>query len=273
VKTLIFSGKGGVGKTTLAVNLANYLNKFGKSVVIGLDQQNNHVDLIKMEKFDVDYECLATVVNEKIEVVIENTFIGKYKEYAQVMMPDIVAMCNLGELMRRIGDKYQFLVIDFPPNHAGLTLLHLPIILNNIAFKAMTIKNRVRRMMKGSDPALENIEYFAENQRMMLKNFKEAYWFPLGIPTDLGLIETRKSYEFIKKIGYMPKKIIVNMVAPIPEGECEYCMARYYNANLVLADFNKLGEEAGLDVVQIPYYTDPSEIAENMEALMDNLDL
>ena len=192
----VFMGKGGVGKTTLSVELAKYLqDKTGRSVlVVGIDRQNNAREYIDRCGYNLPSNsvCQLDKISDMMNFVIDNTFLKNFKSYVPLIAPDFLSITSLAELLEGDGANYDDIVIDFPPNHSGLMLVNMPNILNNLAYKAITLKNRVRRLVKGDDQALEQMEYLHRIVINMKSKLDNAMWIPVGLPQQVSLIEVKK---------------------------------------------------------------------------------
>ena len=141
MKLTAFIGKGGVGKSTLAVLLSLFYSDKFKTICIGLDQQHNHRDIIQQNAYEIEYIAITNKISDMIEDAIANSFAKGYREYGELVMPSFTSIVELAELLSQVDEKYDHLVIDMPPNTQGLMMLDMPPILNNMAFKSMTIKN------------------------------------------------------------------------------------------------------------------------------------
>ena len=124
----IANKKGGIGKTTTAFNFAAGLARRGKKVLaIDLDSQTNFsgtasTDLDVIGIFEVLCE------GEDINDAIQN---GKYFDFisasraltsAAKKLPTIGTELTLKKALKKLdGSKYDFLIIDTPPNVAELT--------------------------------------------------------------------------------------------------------------------------------------------------------
>jgi len=126
----ILNQKGGVGKTTTAINLAAYLAKTGHSVLlVDLDPQGNSTSGLGLDKqtlaatlYDVlflrsDVNMTTQKINKKLDVLPANANLAG----AEVELVNLPGR----ELMLRSalhGLAYDFILIDCPPSLGLLTI-------------------------------------------------------------------------------------------------------------------------------------------------------
>lgn len=129
----IANQKGGVGKTTTAVNLASGLGRLGKKVlVIDIDPQGNATSGLGINKREISVSTYNLMIADtKIEDVLLDTEFDNLHilpsnmslagvEIELVEMPERVYRLKQG--IAPIKDNYDFILIDCPPSLGLITL-------------------------------------------------------------------------------------------------------------------------------------------------------
>ena len=127
----ILNQKGGVGKTTTTINLAAYLAKSGKSVlIVDFDPQGNATSGLGLDKMATDataYELIAGKVSLSQAVQecrVQNLFIVPANANLAAAEIELVSQNKREHVLREAlsASSYDYVLIDCPPSLGLLTI-------------------------------------------------------------------------------------------------------------------------------------------------------
>lgn len=259
-----FSGKGGVGKTTLSAARALYLAKRDKKVlIISTDPAHSLSD-----SFEVEIKPEETKLRENlfaVEISPDKAVEDFQEKISDGDMDMMGGMAGLGEEMEGVGDlssmtpgidemaafdkfiqymhreEYDYLIFDTAPTGHTLRFLSLPDVMESWVGKLLNVKRRLSEftgMFKGVVPftqeedmeeksgeALEALKEKIEEAREIMQDSEKTRFWLVMIPEEMSLYEGKRMLEELSQYGIECEKIIVNKLLPENRG-CEFCSAR-----------------------------------------------
>lgn len=254
-KLLLFGGKGGVGKTTLACATALHYAKNGKRVLVfSTDPAHSLSDSFGVEIEDKVtqvapnlyaleinaaklFEELRDEYKKEIKEFFKHVFLnsrqgGMSMPIDQKIMTDIFDLSPPGidELMalKKFIDlfeekKYDLFILDTAPSAHTLRLLALPD--NIIEWTTLIIELKRKYPMSG------NVGTFLQKVLQTIKKAKETFhdaektqFVAVTIPEAMGFHQTKDLVERLQQLKIPVKNIIVNKMTPA--NSCGFCLSR-----------------------------------------------
>lgn len=247
MRVILYTGKGGVGKTSVAAASACKIAKDGKKVlIISTDQAHSLADSFNMK---LDKE--PTKVNENLYAMeIDTVYEGEkswanLKEYMKrlltikgegsIEVEELLVFPGLEELFAlfkilEIYDKneYDILIVDCAPTGETLSLLKYPEMLSNFIKKVLPIKRKgakiagpaMEKVMKipmPEDNVFDDIEYVMNKMERLQNLMLNKDIVSLRIvttPEKIVINEAKRNFTCLHLYNYNVDAIIVNKIYP-----------------------------------------------------------
>jgi len=239
-KYIFFSGKGGVGKTTMACATAvHYANEGKKTLIVTTDPASNLADVFEIEighkitpllnnlwGMEIDPDKATEEYRERIlapmrTVMPENVMTVLEEQFNSPCTTEIASFDRFVDFMvaekEDEGDRYDVVIFDTAPTGHTIRLLELPV----------DWSKHIEESAKGSGNTCigpvasiqENKVKYDEATKLLGDAERTTFIFVLQ-PEETSLYETKRSSEELKPIGVKNIELIINGM--LPEEVCEH---------------------------------------------------
>jgi arsenite/tail-anchored protein-transporting ATPase len=247
MRVLLFTGKGGVGKTTVAAATAVQAARAGRrTLVMSTDPAHSLGD-----SFDVQIGEEATSVAKNLwaeQIDAQSRLETNWREiqdyFIQLMnwagvdtiqaeelsvIPGLDEIFSLIDVKTHVeGGKYDLLVVDCAPTAETLRLLSLPEVMNWYIERIFPVQ---RRVVKGVRPIVARMtslpiagdRFFAAVERLhrnleavhRILTDEAASTVRLVVnPEKMVIAEARRTYTYLGLFGYRVDAVVVNRIIP-----------------------------------------------------------
>lgn len=247
MRVILYTGKGGVGKTSLAAASACKVAQDGKKVLImSTDQAHSLADSFNMKLDKEPTKINKNLYGMEIDTIYEGEKSwGNLKEYMKrlltikgegsIEVEELLVFPGLEELFAlfkilEIYDKkeYDVLIVDCAPTGETLSLLKYPEMLSNLIEKVLPIKRKgakiagpaVERVMKipmPEDNVFDDIEYVMKKMERLQSLMLNKDIVSLRIvttPEKIVIKEAKRNFTCLHLYNYNVDAIIVNKIYP-----------------------------------------------------------
>lgn len=278
-RLILFGGKGGVGKTSLAAAAAVYTAEAGKkTLIISSDPAHSLGDVFEQDQIRSgkvepvgDVENLFALEISPKEVIHEyQQYLEGYPELKIVLgefdaLPGSDEGFGLLDIIRMYRyEDYDRVIVDTAPTGHTLRLLSFPEFMKSSMARLIRIRYalgsvlgkfaslfRKEKDAPEKDPTelLERIKQWAIEAREWLSK-DETSFIVVMIPEMLSIYETQRLIAEVQRNNIRVDQILVNKLFPL-DTTCEFCLAKRQMQNQNLELINELFSQ--FNPIEIPY--------------------
>ncbi len=281
LKLILFGGKGGVGKTTLASSAGVYLAERGKrtllvstdpahslsdSLGIEIGSETRNTEIEGLHALEINAEKEFASFKEQYDKELRSIFdTGSYLDKDDVdsilalQMPGIDEVMGLKQIIELVREgKYDKYVLDTAPTGHALRLLHLPELLDQWIKVVSKMRWKYRYMVErfsggyrpdAVDELLVTMKKSVKHIGDILKDQKACEFIAVTIPEDMAIRETGRLMDSLKRYGIRVRQLIINNVI-CPSSTCPFCMERRKGQEKYIKSARE--QFGNLNIVEIP---------------------
>ncbi len=261
MRVILFSGKGGVGKTTISAATAYKLSTLGyKTIVVSLDPAHSLGDAFDIpEEEKTRAKGLPIKISENLyiqeidiqeevdrywgdvyrflELLFNTTGLDQVVSEELAILPGMEEVTSLLYVNKYYRDgEFDALVLDLPPTGESLRFVSMPTVLKWYMRKIFNVERTILKVARPvarrlTDVPIPDDEYFKalENFYEKLKGVDELLVDPditsvrlVANPEKMVLKESQRAFMYFNLFGVNVDAVVVNKVLPPFVEDCEH---------------------------------------------------
>lgn len=293
MRIIIFTGKGGVGKTSMAAATACSIAESGKKVLImSTDQAHSLGDSFDMKLGKEPVNVMENLDAMEIDTVYESekswgNIRSYFKEFltlkggSGIEVEELLVFPGLEELFSLLkildvyeSGEYDTLIVDCAPTGETLSLLKYPEMLGELIEKVLPVKRKgiktvgpivekVARVPMPEDKVFDDVEYLIDKMQRLQRLMLDKDIVSLRVvttPERIVISEAKRNFTCLYLYHYNVDAVIVNHIYP------EKAMEGYFSKWIKL-------QEQGLSDIQESFSEVPKFYVELQDSELRTLDV
>ena len=285
MKLLMFSGKGGVGKTTCAAATAIHYAGLGlRTLVFSTDPAHSLADsldlcpnkstqpvkvaanlqMVELQADQLLTELKQKYYNELQDLLTTGTYLDQEDadQLVSLTVPGVDEIMGLMVVLDFVEKQaYDIYIWDTAPTGHTLRLLALPAELDNWIKALAKIRWKYRQAMSQlarrqlteiKDGLLVNMKKAVQKVSKVITDPGQCQFTGVTIPESMAVEETKRLNECIQRYGISMSKLIVNNVSPT-DSKCAFCLARNRQQAVYITNIRKVFTDC--KVQQVPQFS------------------
>ena len=256
MRIILYTGKGGVGKTSMAAATACKIAKSGKKVmIISTDQAHSLSDAFDMKIQREKTKVMDNLDAMEVDAIYEGEKSwGNLKDYIKeiltirgeggieveelLIFPGFEELFSLFKILDIYEEgKYDVLIVDCAPTGETLSLLKYPQRLSDLVSRVLPMKRKsvkvagpafekITKMPMPKDGVFDDIEYVMERMQALQDLMQNKEILSIRIvttPEKIMILESKRNFTCMYLYNYNVDAIIVNKIYP------DEAMQGYFN--------------------------------------------
>ncbi|MBO8143905.1 MAG: ArsA family ATPase [Thermodesulfobacterium sp.] len=246
MRIILFTGKGGVGKTTLSAATGTYLSELGKKVlVVSVDPAHSLSDVLEEDVGPEPKKIFSNFYAQEIDVYYSiEKFWGILKEYLKSLLkwqgideilaeemsvlPGMEEVSSFLWINKHVEDKkFDVIIVDSAPTGETLRFLSLPDAASWWITKILPLQRKLMKFIRPAArvvtdiplpeeetyDALEDLFRQVYNLYYLLQNSQVSSVRLVVNPEKMVIKETEKAFTYLHLFGFPVDGVFINRVA------------------------------------------------------------